>query len=89
MEENGHRRNGRNFWLGLLIGTVVSTGASMLYAPRSGAETRATIRKQATETRDQITNVVNRAKSRMAERRSKSERKAEELQYGEEKAAVG
>jgi gas vesicle protein len=80
MEDNGMKRGGGNFWVGMLVGLAVGAGAAMLYAPKSGAETREMIKDRARQVGESATNTYNRAKSKIAEMRGKAEEKAEELQ---------
>ena len=81
MEDNSMRRGGgANFWIGMLVGLAVGAGVSMLYAPKSGAETRAMIRDRAKMVGESATNTYNRAKNKIAEWRGKAEDKAEEMQ---------
>lgn len=79
MEDNGMRRGG-NFWVGMLLGLAVGAGAAMLYAPKTGAETRAMIKDRAKQVGESATNTYNRAKSKISEMRGKAQEKAEELE---------
>jgi len=78
MDENGYKKSTGNFWVGMLVGLAVGAGVSMLYAPKSGAETRAMIKERAKKIGDSATNTFNRAKSRIAEMRGKAEEKESE-----------
>ena len=80
MEDSNLRRSDGNFWIGMLVGLAVGASVSMLYAPKSGAETRAMIKERAKQVGEKTTDTFNRAKSRIAEMRGKAEEKAEELQ---------
>ncbi|RPJ27514.1 MAG: YtxH domain-containing protein [Chloroflexi bacterium] len=56
---------------GLLVGSVIGAATALLFAPRSGEETRAEIRDKAVELRDQATetvkDTVSQAKSRVSD----------------------
>ena len=39
----------RGLWTGLLVGTAIGIGIGLLYAPRTGSETREMLRKRADE----------------------------------------
>ncbi len=80
MEDNGSKRSGMNFWTGMLVGLAVGAGVAMLYAPKSGAETRAMIKERAKMVGEKASETFNRAKSRIAEMRGRAEEKAEEMQ---------
>jgi gas vesicle protein len=68
---------------GLLIGSVVGAVTMLLYAPRSGQETRAGIRTKALEVRDRtsetVKDTVTQAKSKAHELKDTVQAKAEEL----------
>lgn len=80
MEDRNIKKKRSNFWLGLLIGMVISSIVSLLYAPRSGAEMRTAIKQKATETSNRTVDMINKARSKMAELKNKTEKKAEEFQ---------
>ncbi len=80
MEDNMKRGGGANFWIGMLVGLAVGASVSMLYAPKSGAETRAMIKERARQVGESATNTYNRAKSKISEWRGKADDKAEEMQ---------
>jgi gas vesicle protein len=63
----------------MLIGAIIGAGISMLYAPRSGAETRAAIKERAKEVSQKTSDTINRAKTKIAEMRGKAEEKAQEM----------
>jgi len=85
MEQNGSKGSGANFWIGMLIGAVVGAGVSLLYAPKSGAETRAAIREKAKDIGHKTSETFNKAKVKIAEMRGKAEEKAEALKSQAEK----
>lgn len=80
MEEKNVRKSHGNFWLGLLIGALISAVVSLLYAPRSGSETRALIGEKAKKARDRAADTIDRTKSKISELKGKTADKAEELQ---------
>lgn len=79
MEENT-KKGGSSFWIGMLIGLTVGAGVAMLYAPKSGAETRAMIRERAKQVGESASNTFNKAKAKIAEMRGKAQEKAEEME---------
>jgi len=79
MEGNNAKSGVSCFFVGMLAGLVMGGVATLLYAPRSGSETRAVIREKAQDTRDRTMHMVDQAKSKVSELRGKSEQKAEEL----------
>jgi len=68
---------------GLLVGGVIGAVTALLYAPRSGEETRAELRDKAIELRDRTTetvrDTVSQAKSRAYDVKDNVWEKAEEL----------
>lgn len=74
---------GRHVFTGLLIGSVVGAVTMLLFAPRSGEETRAEIRDKALELRDRTTetvkDTVSQAKSKAYELKDTVWEKADEL----------
>src|ERR671922_2331659 len=68
---------------GFLVGSVIGAATALLYAPRSGEETRAEIRDKAYELRDRTTetvkDTVSQAKSKAYELKDTVAEKAEEL----------
>lgn len=68
---------------GLLVGGVIGAATALLFAPRSGEETRASIRDKAIDLRDRTTesvkDTVSQAKSRAYELKDDVWEKAEEL----------
>lgn len=80
MEDSVNRKSGTNFWVGMLIGLAVGAGVAMLYAPKSGAETRTMLKDRAKIVGDKASETYNKAKSRISEMRNKAEEKAEEFQ---------
>ena len=76
---------------GLLVGSVVGAATMLLFAPRSGEETRAEIRDKAMELRDRTTetvkDTVSQAKSKASELKDNVwERAAELKQRGKQTA---
>src|SRR5215216_7013809 len=70
---------------GFLVGSVIGVATALLFAPRSGEETRAEIRDKAVELRDRTTETVNQtvsqAKSKASELKDTVREKAEELTH--------
>lgn len=68
---------------GFLVGSVIGVATALLFAPRSGEETRAEIRGRAVELRDRTTetvkDTVSQAKSKAYELKDTVTEKAEEL----------
>jgi gas vesicle protein len=68
---------------GFLVGSVIGVATALLFAPRSGQETRAEIRDKAFELRDRTTetvkDTVSQAKSKAYEIKDTVVEKAEEL----------
>src|SRR5687767_1558484 len=68
---------------GFLVGSVIGVATALLFAPRSGQETRAEIRGKAFELRDRTTetvkDTVSQAKSKAYEIKDTVAEKAEEL----------
>jgi gas vesicle protein len=84
MEQIQHRsRPVKPILGGFLVGSVIGVATALLFAPRSGEETRAEIRDKAVELRDRTTetvkDTVSQAKSRANELRDNVVEKAEEL----------
>src|SRR5512134_2532223 len=68
---------------GFLVGSVIGAATALLFAPRSGEETRAEIRGKAVELRDQATETVkdkvSQAKSRVSDVKDNFREKVEGL----------
>jgi gas vesicle protein len=68
---------------GFLVGSVIGVATALLFAPRSGEETRAEIRHKAEELRDRTTetvkDTVSQAKSKVYEIKDTVVEKTEEL----------
>jgi gas vesicle protein len=68
---------------GFLVGSAIGVATALLFAPRSGEETRAEIRDKAVELRDRTTetvrDTVSQAKSKASEIKDNVVEKAEEL----------
>jgi gas vesicle protein len=73
----------KSVFTGLLVGSVVGAATALLFAPRSGEETRADIRDKANELRDRTTetvkDTVSQAKSKAYEIKDNVWDKAQEL----------
>ena len=57
-----------DFFKGLLFGTVVGVTAGILLAPKSGAETRADIKRFAEETGDKAEKMYRKAKRQLSKK---------------------
>ncbi len=70
MAHEGH--SGRTFLAGLAIGALVGAGVALLFAPQSGAETRALVsrkaKKLARDARDRYDDVKDRMRRARRER---------------------
>lgn len=70
---------------GLLIGGAIGAVTALLFAPRSGEETRAELRDKAMEYRDRTVDAVNdtvsQAKSKAHELKESAREKADELRH--------
>lgn len=91
MEYRGTTGAGKHVFKGLLIGSLVGAATMLLFAPRTGQETRAEIRDKAMELRDRTTetvkDTVSQAKSKAYELKDTVREKAEEIkQRGKETA---
>jgi gas vesicle protein len=83
--EDGHNgSHSAGFLTGLLLGGLVSAGAVLLFAPHSGEETRASIRREGVHLRDRTAQTVDgtvaQVRDRVHEITSGVREKAEELQ---------
>ena len=83
MEYEGTTGAGKHVFKGLLIGSLVGAATMLLFAPRTGQETRAEIRGKAMELRDRTTetvkDTVSQAKSKAYELKDTVREKAEEI----------
>ena len=83
IEYRGTPGAGKHVFKGLLIGSLVGAATMLLFAPRSGEETRAEIRGKALELRDRTTetvrDTVSQAKSKANELKENVKDKASEL----------
>lgn len=58
---HGEKCSGGSFVAGMLVGSLVGAGIALLFAPRSGAETRQRIREMSEDLRDTASDYVNKA----------------------------
>ena len=84
LEHVQHRNHpGKPIIGGFLVGSVIGVATALLFAPRSGEETRAEIRDKAVELRDRtsetVKDTVSQAKSKAYEIKDTVVEKAEEL----------
>ena len=61
MEDNGMAKG---LVIGLLAGAVFGVAVGMLYAPKSGAETREMLREKAMEAREKAGEMIDKVKER-------------------------
>ena len=82
---------GRHVFKGLLIGSVVGAATMLLFAPRSGQETRAEIRDKAIELRDRtsetVKDTVSQAKTKAYELRENVWDRAAEVKQRSKRTA--
>ncbi|MEC9293830.1 MAG: YtxH domain-containing protein [Chloroflexota bacterium] len=78
MAEN-ERNGGGGFLFGLLMGAVGGFVAGMVFAPKSGEETRAFILDQSREWRDKADELTSAARERMASAASEGRYAASQL----------
>jgi len=76
MDENEMKRSGTAFWIGMLVGVIIGSVVSLLYAPKSGAETRAALKERAKDIRERF----SKAKSKAGELKEKAEKNTEEME---------
>ncbi len=62
---NGSGSGGAGFWTGFLVGGIVGTVAGVLFAPKSGEETRAFIGEKTGEWRDRADELAESARDRV------------------------
>ena len=62
---NGNGGGGAGFWTGFLVGGIVGTVAGVLFAPKSGEETRAFIGEKTGEWRDRADELAESARDRV------------------------
>ncbi len=66
------------FGVGLLIGAAVGGVVAMLYAPRSGEETRAMLRQKAQQTKEKAQGVMEQTRAKVSELRGRASQKMSE-----------
>jgi gas vesicle protein len=77
--ENGGGGGGGGFLLGLLMGGIGGFVAGMIFAPKSGEETRAFILDQSREWRDKADELTSAARERMATAATEGRRAASQM----------
>jgi gas vesicle protein len=70
MEDNGMAKG---LVIGLLAGAVFGVAVGMLYAPKSGAETREILKEKAMEAREKAGELVEKVKERAQAMRGSKE----------------
>ena len=71
--EMSNQRNWGNLGMGFLLGAVVGVAIGMLYAPRSGVETRAMISEKADEVKEKVNEAVDMVKEKASSMRGRAE----------------
>ena len=69
--------------MGILIGAVVGAAVGLLFAPKSGRETRAMIRDKALETKDKAAEILDEARERAKKIVGDAKGKAAEIERGQ------
>ena len=65
MADNNGNGGGAGFWTGFVVGGMVGAIAGILFAPKSGEETRALIGEKTGEWRDRAEELAESAQSRV------------------------
>ena len=65
MADNNGNGNGAGFWTGFVVGGMVGAIAGILFAPKSGEETRALIGEKTGEWRDRAEELAESAQYRI------------------------
>ncbi|MEE8046875.1 MAG: YtxH domain-containing protein [Dehalococcoidia bacterium] len=76
---NGNGNGGGGFLLGLLMGGIGGFVAGMVFAPKSGEETRAFIMDQSREWRDKADELTAATRERMATAANEGRRAASQM----------
>jgi len=56
------KESGSNFLVGFIIGAIAGVAIGLLYAPKSGKETRALLKEKAGEVKEKASEVTGRVK---------------------------
>lgn len=64
-DNNGNGNGGAGFWTGFIVGGMVGAIAGILFAPKSGEETRAIIGEKTGEWRDRAEELAESAQYRV------------------------
>jgi len=60
--EMNEQSTGRGFLLGIIVGAVVGGAVALLFAPKSGMETRALIKEKAEEATEKVKETADKAR---------------------------
>jgi gas vesicle protein len=71
------------FGIGLLIGSALGLAIGMLYAPRSGRETRAWLKEKAEDAKERAENIIDDAKDQAQKIMETAKSKMVHVQRGE------
>jgi gas vesicle protein len=78
-------RHAKSLLTGLVLGGLVGAGTMLLFAPQSGAKTRASVQQGATHLRDQtsetVKETITQVQSKANQIKSEVQEKAEDLQH--------
>lgn len=85
MSGNG---NTTYFGVGLLVGAAVGAAIAILYAPRSGKETRAAIKEKAEEVSGKASGIIDEAKEKAKKIIDEARSKAAELKGREKERSL-
>lgn len=81
--EEKRKLNVGAFFIGLAVGAVIGGGVALLFAPKSGGETRALIKGKATETGHMVQERVGNIKEKVSQigrrMRSRAEQEMESV----------
>jgi gas vesicle protein len=84
MGEDKRKMNVGAFFIGIAVGAVIGGGAALLFAPKSGRETRSLIRDKAVETghmvKERASDIKGKASQIGRTIRSKAEREMESVE---------
>jgi len=74
------KESGSGFAVGFVVGAVVGLAIGLLYAPRSGEETRQVLKEKAEGVRAKATEVTGKVKETATEAVKKARAKLEEIE---------
>ena len=74
------KESGSRFAIGFVVGAVVGLAIGLLYAPRSGEETRQVLKEKAEGVREKATEVAGKARQTATEAAKKAQAKLKEIE---------